>query len=66
MGTFKTGSDVDLCIFGSDVDSELAARLERVLNEQTPTPCRVDVLAYSGIENGSLRQHIDQVGVEIL
>ncbi len=66
MGTFKTGSDVDLCIFGSDVDSELATRLERVMNEQTPTPYRVDVLAYTEIENVSLRQQIDQVGVEIL
>lgn len=66
MGTFKTGSDIDVCVFGKHADSELAARVERVLNERTATPFRVDVLAYDGIDSVSLRQHIDQVGVSIL
>ncbi|MEX2445654.1 MAG: HI0074 family nucleotidyltransferase substrate-binding subunit [Alkalispirochaeta sp.] len=65
MGTFKTGSDVDLCVFGTNVDAELARRVERTLNEKTPTPYRVDVLAYNAIENASLRQHVDQAGVPI-
>jgi len=66
MGTFKPGSDLDVCLFGAGVDSRLAGRVERELNEKTPALYRVDVLAYKGIENTSLRQHIDQAGVPIL
>lgn len=63
MGTQKPGSDVDICVFGKQVGATEATELSRRLNNETTTAFMIDVLAYSEIDNASLRHHIDQDGV---
>jgi len=63
MGTQKPGSDVDICVFGKQVGATEATELSRRLNNETETAFMIDLLAYSEIDNASLRHHIDQDGV---
>ncbi len=65
MGTQKSGSDVDICVFGKQVGATEATELSRRLNNETTTAFMIDVVAYSEIDNPSLRHHIDQDGVVV-
>ena len=61
-GNYKNGSDVDLAIKGRHCNDTIALNLSAVLNEQLPVPYKFDVVFYEGIEQTSLREHIDRVG----
>lgn len=65
MGTQKTGSDVDICVYGEQVGAAEATELSRQLNNETTTAFMIDVVAYSELDNPSLRHHIDQDGVVV-
>lgn len=65
MGTHKPGSDVDICVYGQQVDTNAATELSRRLNNETTIAFMIDVVAYSGMDNVSLQHHIDQEGVVI-
>jgi uncharacterized protein len=65
MGTHKPGSDVDICVFGRELDAEAVSELSRRLNNETTTAFVIDVLGYAAIDSPSLRHHIDQEGVVI-
>lgn len=62
MGNFKTGSDVDLALFG-DVDLRTLSRVKSDLEETLSIPYFFDVINYSDTENQALRKHIDDFGV---
>lgn len=52
-------------MFGTQVGAPEATELSRKLNNETTTAFMIDVVAYSDIENSSLRHHIDQDGVVV-
>lgn len=61
-GNYKKGSDIDIVIYGPEVNEELALNISAKLNEELPTPYFYDVLSYSSIESDELIEHIDKVG----
>ncbi len=62
MGNYKPGSDVDVVLYGDQVDGNLASELSIVLNEQMPIPYHFDVLFFSDITSPELIDHINEYG----
>jgi predicted nucleotidyltransferase len=61
-GNWRNNSDIDIAVFGSDVNmGRLYLRLDEL-----PMPYKFDVVRYDDIVHNPLREHIDRVGVEIL
>ena len=62
MGNYRPGSDIDLTLFGDQLDlrilGEIAARLE-----ESPIPYQVDLSLWSRLDHAGLREHIERVGV---
>jgi uncharacterized protein len=65
MGNFKNGSDIDLALFGSELDETTVRRLSTLLNEELPIPHHVDVVWYEACENEELKAHIREHGRSI-
>ncbi|MDT8446011.1 MAG: nucleotidyltransferase domain-containing protein [bacterium] len=59
-GNYKTGSDIDLTVFGALDLHELMMLNEEL--EQLPIPYQFDLSLYDRIENPDLVDHIDRVG----
>lgn len=59
-GNYKTGSDIDLAIFGN-IDEKLLRHIAFELDELS-TPYKFDVLNFDTIENEALKQNIDKYG----
>lgn len=65
MGNYKPGSDVDIVVYGREVDFDLVTKLSNLLNEIMPLPYYFDVLCYDLIESSALKRHIDMFGLKI-
>lgn len=63
-GNYKKASDIDIALFGDQLD-QIVLEISGKLNDQGPLPYKIDVLAYSTIDNNALRDHIDRVGIVI-
>jgi predicted nucleotidyltransferase len=60
-GNWRDNSDVDIAVFGTDVNiGSLNLRLDEL-----PMPYKFDVTGYESITHAPLREHIGRVGVEI-
>jgi uncharacterized protein len=64
-GNYKKGSDVDIAIFGKNINGKIVARTSDTLNEEYPLPYFFDVIHYESITNKQLIEHIDKLGIEI-
>ncbi len=64
MGKYKSGSDIDIAVYGKNVDVEITLNLSAKLNENTPTPYFYDILSGDALANPDLREHIKRVGKE--
>jgi len=62
MGNYKKASDVDLCIKGEKINSQIVLSLRELLEEEYPMPYFFDVIHYEQITNEELRNHIDEQG----
>ncbi|PKQ64418.1 DNA polymerase III subunit beta [Labilibaculum filiforme] len=62
MGNYKIASDVDLCIKGSKINSQIVLSLRELLEEEYSLPYFFDVVHYEQITNEELRRHIDEKG----
>lgn len=65
MGNYKKGSDIDIAVFGKDINFDIISRLQTILNQQHPIPYHVDVVHFDTIENKELQDHITDVGIII-
>jgi len=65
LGNYKSGSDIDIAIFGEKVSFETVARLHGKLNEVLPIPYFIDVVNFNTIELNGLKEHIIDEGKEI-
>ncbi len=63
LGTYKSGSDVDIALKGNEVDSFLTAHLKSQIEEETCLPYFFDFVAYSKLSHKDLISHIDKCGV---
>lgn len=62
MGNYKKGSDVDIAIFGKNVNKKTVGRLSDLLNEEYPLPYFFDIVHYDSITNLQLTDHINNIG----
>lgn len=65
MGTYKTGSDVDIALKGTHITAATVLRLSRLLNDELPLPHHYDICDYQTLSNEDLKKHIDTVGKTI-
>ena len=61
-GNFKTGSDIDLTIYGDGIDHRLLLKILGELDELL-LPWMIDLSIFRQIDNVNLREHIERVGV---
>jgi len=61
-GNFRNGSDIDLCLLGENIPSDLVLRLDNSLDELM-LPYSLDISIYNKIENPNFKSHIDRVGM---
>ena len=65
MGNYKNGSDIDIAIFGNEVDFNMITGLSTKLNEEIPIPYFVDVVQFDTIKSKALKDHIINQGIVI-
>lgn len=61
-GNFKPGSDIDLTLFGDNLDSSQLGKIAGVLDDLL-LPYTIDLSLYAELNHAKLREHIDRVGV---
>lgn len=61
MGTFKSGSDIDLTLFGKGIDRALCAEVAMMFGASI-IPFRVDVSAFDLLTHEGLKDHIRRRG----
>lgn len=60
-GTHREGSDIDITLFGDNIDYNLINNLSVQIDELN-TPYLFDISIYSKLQSASLKEHIDRVG----
>lgn len=65
MGNFKKGSDLDIALYGDDIDQTLLNKLIIYFEEMTTIPYFIDFVHYNTLDNHELKNHIDSCGVVI-
>jgi predicted nucleotidyltransferase len=61
-GTYRNGSDIDLAIKGN-LGFQIITRVSYLLNQESMMPYKFDIINYSKIQNRTLKEHIDRVGI---
>ncbi|MDZ4185824.1 MAG: nucleotidyltransferase domain-containing protein [Desulfuromonadales bacterium] len=61
-GNYKNGSDIDLTLYGDALDLSLLLKILGELDDLL-LPWMFDVSIYKQIDNESLREHIERVGI---
>ena len=63
LGNCKKGSDIDLAVLGENLQESTPMNLSARLNESTPIPYSVDVVAPQYLTNQNLIDHIERAGI---
>ncbi len=61
-GTYKSGSDIDLTLYGNEISLEQKNRILDELDE-LDLPYSIDLSVFSQLNHVQLRDHIERVGV---
>lgn len=61
IGTFKPGSDIDLCITKGMIDLSTLLKIETELDDLM-LPYKVDLSCFETIDNPNVREHISKFG----
>lgn len=61
-GTFKPGSDIDLSLFGDQLNTAHLLKIENSLDDLL-LPYKIDINIYKNIDNENLKKNIDKEGV---
>ncbi|ALO15751.1 putative nucleotidyltransferase [Salinivirga cyanobacteriivorans] len=62
-GTYNERSDVDLVVFGENINRHIIIQIKNEL-EELNVPYLIDLIDYKTIDNENLVVHINRVGVE--
>ncbi len=65
LGNAKSGSDIDLALFGENITQLHLLQLKSILEEKTTIPNFFDIVHLESITNSELKNHILQHGVQI-
>lgn len=60
-GNYKTGSDIDLTMYGDALNQSILLKILDELDELL-LPWMIDLSLYQQIDNANLRDHIERVG----
>lgn len=63
-GNYKSGSDIDLALFGDQLTDRLESRIYWALDDLL-LPYKIDLCRYSQLRHPALIDHIQRVGVLI-
>lgn len=61
-GTFKTGSDIDLTLYGERLNVQSLLDIAEALDDLL-LPYKIDISLFDTLEHDALREHIARVGV---
>lgn len=61
-GNYKPGSDIDIAIYGEDIDFDVLSKLHSMLEDEGPLPYFFDIIDYTHLNHKELKEHIDRVG----
>ena len=61
-GNYRTGSDIDLTLFGRDLDLKLLGRIDGEFDDSS-LPYKIDLSIFSNLTHPDLNEHIQRVGV---
>ena len=61
-GNYRTGSDIDLTLFGDRLNHTLLARLDNELDDLL-LPYKFDISLFANLTHADLLEHIQRVGV---
>src|SRR5450759_2318330 len=61
-GNFKTGSDIDLTLYGEALTSDLCSTIASALDDLL-LPYTIDLSVFNELHHAELREHIERVGV---
>jgi len=61
-GNYRTGSDIDLTLYGAQLTNSLCATISSEL-EELLLPYTIDLSVFKEINHDKLREHIERVGV---
>ena len=61
-GIHRRGSDIDLALFGRDLDANVLSRISSGLDDLL-LPYKIDLSILANISNSNLLGHIERVGV---
>ena len=61
-GNYKNGSDIDLTLYGDALNLNLLLKILGELDDLL-LPWMIDLSIYKQIDNESLREHIERVGI---
>lgn len=64
MGNYKSGSDLDLALFGEELNFRHISGILNIM-EESVFPYALDLVIYDRVENPKLREHIDRFGREL-
>jgi len=62
LGNYKSGSDIDIALFGTGLTEEVRTRLLAYLNERTLIPHGIDIVIYTEKLPMELKEHIENFG----
>ncbi len=62
-GNYKPNSDIDLVLFGKDLNEKIILHIATELDE-LPTPYKFDILDYKTIDNENLKNIIDNFSID--
>ncbi len=62
MGTFKSGSDIDITLRGKELTQDLIWKIAQALDDVL-LPYMFDLSLFEAIENPELKEHISRVGI---
>ncbi|WP_346920320.1 nucleotidyltransferase domain-containing protein [Clostridium sp. UBA7339] len=61
-GNYKPGSDIDIAVYGENINLDILSKLNSILEEKSPMPYFFDIVDYSHLKHKELKEHIDRVG----
>lgn len=61
-GNYKLGSDIDIAIYGEDINFDVLSKLHSNLEDKGPLPYLIDIVDYTHLNHKELKEHIDRVG----
>lgn len=62
MGNSKKNADIEIAVFGNEIEQNIEDRMFGALNEEIPIPYIIDVLHYDSLESKELKEQIREQG----